>query len=49
MQDLSFSFPTPHFCFGGFEFSVMIYTFRNVYAPDEKRCISLRMKVGLWP
>ena len=37
MQDLSFSFPTPHFCFGGFEFSVMIYTFRNVYAPDEKK------------
>lgn len=37
MQDLSFSFPTPHFCFGGFEFSVMIYTFCNVYAPDENK------------
>lgn len=37
MQDLSFKFPTPHFCFGGFEFSVMVYSFRNVYAPDENK------------
>ena len=33
MEDLSYSFPSPHFYLGGFEFSVMIYTFRNVYAP----------------
>lgn len=35
MEDLSYSFPAPHFCLGGFEFSVMVYTFRNVYAPEE--------------
>lgn len=35
MQDLSYHFPTPRFRFQEFEFSVMIYTFRNVYAPDE--------------
>lgn len=34
MQDLSFSFPTPRISFGGFTFSVLIYTFSNVYAPD---------------
>lgn len=40
MQDLSYSFPTPHFILGDYEFSVMIYTFLNVYAPDEnKLCI----------
>lgn len=40
MQDLSYSFPTPHFILGDYEFSVMIYTFQNVYAPDEnKLCI----------
>ncbi|MDE6962083.1 MAG: hypothetical protein K2P30_00465, partial [Lachnospiraceae bacterium] len=33
MEDLSYSFPSPHFYLGGFEFSVMVYTFRNVYAP----------------
>lgn len=37
MQDLSYSFPTPHFILGDYEFSVMIYTFRNVYAPDENK------------
>ena len=35
MQDLSYHFPTPRFRFQEFEFSVMIYTFQNVYAPDE--------------
>lgn len=35
MQDLSFTFPTPHFFLKGIEFSIMIYTFRNAYAPDE--------------
>ncbi len=40
MQDLSFSFPTPHFHLNGIEFSIMIYTFSNAYAPDEdKMCI----------
>ncbi len=34
MQDLSFTFPTPHFTLKGITFSVMIYTFRNAYAPD---------------
>ena len=34
MQDLSFSFPTHRISFGGFTFSVLIYTFSNVYAPD---------------
>lgn len=33
MEDLSYNFPSPHFYLGGFEFSVMVYTFRNVYAP----------------
>ena len=41
MQDLSYSFPTPHFILGDYEFSVMIYTFQNVYAPDENK---LRIK-----
>lgn len=36
MQDLSYTFPTPHFQLGGFRFSVMIYTFCNVYAPKEE-------------
>ncbi|MCM1134477.1 MAG: DUF6259 domain-containing protein [Clostridium sp.] len=36
MEDLSYSFPTPHFCLGGFEFSLMVYTFRNVYAPKAE-------------
>lgn len=37
MQDLSFMFPTPHFRLKNYDFSVMIYTFRNVYAPDEEK------------
>ena len=41
MQDLSYSFPAPHFILGDYEFSVMIYTFQNVYAPDENK---LRIK-----
>lgn len=37
MQDLSFTFPTPHFFLKGIEFSFMIYTFSNAYAPDGER------------
>lgn len=36
MQDLSFDFVTPHFKLGEMEFSVMIYTFCNAYAPDAE-------------
>ena len=48
MQDLSFSFPTPHFQLGGFEFSVLIYTFRNVYAPDEAQMTVEQPGDTLW-
>lgn len=36
MQDLSFDFVTPHFKLGEVEFSIMVYTFCNAYAPDTE-------------
>lgn len=47
MQDLSFTFPTPHFFLKGIEFSIMIYTFRNAYAPDEARMVVTQEKEEL--
>ena len=47
MQDLSFTFPTPHFFLKGIEFSIMIYTFRNAYAPDEAGMVVTQEKEEL--